>query len=62
MGRGEGSLLSQTRKQLHRLNLRAEKGLGQHFLIDERVLRHILFAAELESSDIVVEVGAASAY
>jgi 16S rRNA (adenine1518-N6/adenine1519-N6)-dimethyltransferase len=58
MGRGGGSLLGQTREQLHRLNLRAEKGLGQHFLVDERVLRHILSAAELDSDDTVVEVGA----
>jgi len=58
MGRGGGSLLSQTRKQLHHLGLRAEKGLGQHFLIDKRALGRILSAAALTSSDIVVEVGA----
>lgn len=58
MGRGGSSLLSETRKHLHRLDLRAKKGLGQHFLIDERVLRRILSAAELDSRDIVVEVGA----
>jgi 16S rRNA (adenine1518-N6/adenine1519-N6)-dimethyltransferase len=58
MGRGGVSLLNQTRRQLHRLSLRAEKGLGQHFLIDDGVLRRILSAVELDSSDTVIEVGA----
>ena len=58
MGRGGVSLLSQTRRQLRCLNLRAEKGLGQHFLIDDEVLRRILSAVELASSDTVIEVGA----
>jgi len=58
MGRGGVSLLSQTRRQLRRLNLRADKGLGQHFLIDDEVLRRILSAVELDSSDTVIEVGA----
>src|SRR4030066_362659 len=33
------SLLSQTQKLLRRSGLRARKGLGQHFLIDEDVLK-----------------------
>jgi 16S rRNA (adenine1518-N6/adenine1519-N6)-dimethyltransferase len=37
--------------------LRAKKSLGQHFLVDERVLGRIVSAAELTSEDTVVEVG-----
>ncbi|MFQ5925603.1 MAG: ribosomal RNA small subunit methyltransferase A, partial [Dehalococcoidia bacterium] len=50
-------LLRQTKEQLRRLGLRAKKGLGQHFLIDDRVLRRIVSAAELSPFDTVVEVG-----
>jgi len=51
------SLLARTRKTLRRFDLRARKRLGQHFLVDGRVLRQILDAAELEPNDIVLEVG-----
>ncbi len=51
------TLLARTRGMLHRYNLRARKGLGQHFLIDEEMLRLIVSTAELEPDDIVLEVG-----
>jgi 16S rRNA (adenine1518-N6/adenine1519-N6)-dimethyltransferase len=51
------SLLAQTRKLLRRYDIRAKKGLGQHFLIDEKVLEAILAAADLSSNDTVIEVG-----
>lgn len=51
------ALLIQTRKQLRRFGLSARKGLGQHFLIDGDVLKTIIDAAELESTDTVIEVG-----
>lgn len=54
---GEDLLLSQTKKELRRLDLYAKKGLGQHFLTDDRVLKSLLSAAELTSNDTVVEVG-----
>ena len=52
-----GPLLAQTRELLHRYNLRAKKGLGQHFLIDEEVLRLIFSTAQITTDDVVVEVG-----
>ena len=52
-----GSLLAQTRGLLRRSGLRARKGLGQHFLIDEEVLGLIISAAELISTDVIMEVG-----
>jgi 16S rRNA (adenine1518-N6/adenine1519-N6)-dimethyltransferase len=49
--------LVETRRLLRRSGLRAKKGLGQHFLIDEEVLRRIISAAELSRADTVIEVG-----
>ncbi len=51
------SLLSQTKSALGRLDIRARKRLGQHFLVDEGVLKRIVAAAELAREDVVVEVG-----
>jgi len=50
-------LLLQTRKLLRRYGLHAKKELGQHFLVDQAVLRVITRAAELTPDDTVVEVG-----
>lgn len=52
-----GSLLTQTRRLLRQFDLRARKGLGQHFLIDGEVLKLIISAAELTPADVIVEVG-----
>ena len=42
---------------LNRFKLRADKKLGQNFLIDENVVRQIVEAAELSEADTVLEVG-----
>lgn len=42
---------------LHRFKLRADKKLGQNFLIDENIVRNIVAAAELSDKDTVLEVG-----
>lgn len=42
---------------LHRFKLRADKKLGQNFLIDEDIVRRIVEAAELTPTDKVLEVG-----
>jgi 16S rRNA (adenine1518-N6/adenine1519-N6)-dimethyltransferase len=52
-----GSLLAQTRRLLRQFDLKARKGLGQHFLIDREVLGLITSAAELTPADLIVEVG-----
>ncbi len=49
--------VAEARSRLRRLGIRAAKGLGQHFLIDRRVLDTIVNAADLSRSDTVVEVG-----
>lgn len=56
MGNTE-SLLVQTRNLLRSYGIRARKGLGQHFLIDEEVLGIISTAAGIGSGDVVMEVG-----
>jgi len=51
------SLLVQTRRLLRQANLRARKGLGQHFLIDGEVLELIISAAKLTPADVILEIG-----
>jgi 16S rRNA (adenine1518-N6/adenine1519-N6)-dimethyltransferase len=51
------SLAAETRGLINRFGLRAKKSLGQHFLIDRRVLYRIVSAAEVTAEDTVVEVG-----
>ena len=50
-------LTGQTKSELRRLNLRARKGLGQHFLVDEQVLSRLISAVALTPGDTVIEVG-----
>jgi len=47
----------EVRKLLSQSGLRARKGLGQHFLVDETFLEIIASAAELSPEDTVIEVG-----
>ena len=54
---GDTSLLTQLKGWLRQSGLKAKRGLGQHFLIDEPVLRLIVSAAGLKTDDVVVEVG-----
>jgi 16S rRNA (adenine1518-N6/adenine1519-N6)-dimethyltransferase len=51
------SPIAEAKSQLHRLGVRAKKGLGQHFLVDRSVLDKIISAAQLASTDTVIEVG-----
>jgi len=51
------SSLAEAKSQLRRLDVKAVKRLGQHFLVDRDVLETIISAAELGPADTVVEVG-----
>lgn len=44
-------------RELRRLGVRASKGLGQHFLIDERVARRQVESASIQPEETVLEVG-----
>lgn len=46
-----------TQHILHRFKLRADKKLGQNFLIDHSVVQRIVEVAELSDKDTVLEVG-----
>jgi len=50
-------LLAETRGLLRHFDLKARKGLGQHFLIDREVLGLITSAAELTPADVIMEIG-----
>jgi len=50
-------LAAEARGFLDSFGLRARKSLGQHFLVDRRVLRRIISAAQLKPEDAVIEVG-----
>jgi len=52
-----GSLFNQTRRLLRRFDLKARKGLAQHFLVDEEVLNLVASTAGLTPADVVVEIG-----
>ena len=52
------SLATTVRDFCARSGLKLNTNLGQHFLIDERVLEQILEAAKIEREDTVVEIGA----
>jgi 16S rRNA (adenine1518-N6/adenine1519-N6)-dimethyltransferase len=43
---------------LRRHRLRPEKRLGQNFLIDPEALERVVAAAEIEATDVILEVGA----
>lgn len=53
----DGPLLKRTMGLLRRFNLRAKKGLGQHFLVDDEALALIVAAAGIMPSDTVLEIG-----
>jgi len=50
--------LESIRRQLRNLQILPKKRLGQHFVIDARILQRIVDNADLQSDDIVVEIGA----
>lgn len=47
----------QLKVALELAGLRARKGLGQHFLVDQDSLQAVIGAGELQADDVVVEVG-----
>ena len=47
----------ETRGRLQALGVRASKGLGQHFLLDERVADRHIELARIDEGDVVLEIG-----
>jgi 16S rRNA (adenine1518-N6/adenine1519-N6)-dimethyltransferase len=52
-----GTLLARTKQWLRTHNIRVTKRLGQHFLIDAKVLTQIIEYANLSNSDRILEIG-----
>jgi 16S rRNA (adenine1518-N6/adenine1519-N6)-dimethyltransferase len=46
------------KKILRENNLRPNRAMGQHFLVDENILKKIISAAELTGKDLVIDIGA----
>ena len=51
------NLLEETRFIMKQNNIIANKKLGQNFLIDENVVNEIINSAEIESDDLIIEIG-----
>ncbi len=46
-----------TRSIMDKYNIKANKGFGQNFLIDDNILEGIVDSAEITSEDIIIEIG-----
>ena len=51
------NILEETKFILNRYKIKANKNLGQNFLIDEQAIRDIIDGAEIENDDLVIEIG-----
>lgn len=51
------SILEETRFLMKKYNIKANKALGQNFLINENVLEKIVESSEIEKDDLVIEIG-----
>ena len=50
-------VLEETKFLMKKYNIKANKSLGQNFLIDDGVIENIVNGAEVEKDDIVIEIG-----
>lgn len=51
------SILEETRLLMKKYNIKANKALGQNFLINENVLKKIVESSKIEKDDLVIEIG-----
>ena len=51
------NLLEETKFLMKKYRIRANKSLGQNFLIDETVIEDIVDGAGIEKEDLVIEIG-----
>ena len=49
--------LKETKYLMKKYKIKANKGLGQNFLVDDEVLQDIANSAEIEETDLVIEIG-----
>ena len=51
------NILEETKFIMKKYNLRANKSLGQNFLINEEVVKNIVECSKIEKEDLVIEIG-----
>ncbi len=51
------NLLEETKYLMRKFNIRADKSLGQNFLIDENIVDSIIDSSKITKSDLVIEIG-----
>lgn len=51
------NLIKETKFILDKYNIKANKNLGQNFLIDENVVDSIIDAANISNNDLIIEIG-----
>ena len=49
--------LKETKYLLKKYNIRADKRLGQNFLIDDKVINEIITGANIDKDDFIIEIG-----
>ena len=52
-----GNILEDTKFIMNKYNIKANKSLGQNFLIDENVVDNIIDNSQIEKEDLVIEIG-----
>ena len=56
------NILEETKFIMKKYNIRANKSLGQNFLINEEVVKNIVECGKIEKEDLVIEIGALTKY
>ena len=51
------TILQETKFIMNKYNIKANKSLGQNFLIDEYVIKSIIDSSEIEKDDLIIEIG-----
>ena len=51
------NLLDETKFLMHKFNIKADKSLGQNFLINENVINEIIDKSKVSAEDLIIEIG-----
>lgn len=51
------NIIQETKFIMNKYNIRANKNLGQNFLIDENALEEIVNSSEISKNDLIIEIG-----
>lgn len=51
------NVYAETQEILHRYKIKADKSLGQNFLVDDNVINEIIEASNINKNDMVIEIG-----